>query len=135
MIRNDYGRDENGERREQERFHELLWSPRSLWVLGPVTGMFILYNAVQFGWLPSPMLQAMEKNTKALSQVAELTAQAQKTLADAQKSIAESAQTREARLESLAKSLETIGKGLRKVCRQNAKMMRSPEYNEQCDEL
>jgi hypothetical protein len=130
MIRNEYDDD-----RQYRDFREILWSPRSLWILGPVTGMFILYNAVQFGWLPSPMLQAMERNTAALSTVAKLTADAQKTLADAQNSIAKSSESREARLDSLAKSLETIGKGLRKVCRQNAKIMKSSDYNEQCDDL
>jgi len=39
-----------------------------VWTLGPVTIGFFLFTAVLFGWLPSPMLRAIESNHELIAE-------------------------------------------------------------------
>lgn len=113
-----------------------------MWAVGPTTGAFAILLATFFGWLPSPMLTTLQsidnqalRTQQILAAVQQSMAQAQGTMAQAQETIAKSAAARDARMESLQVRMEGVTRGSRLNCRLLAKLAKSPEANEKCDEM
>jgi hypothetical protein len=104
--------------------------------LGPVTVGFFLLLFVNVGWLPSPVLTALEKLDRnareaqarmqdSIKEGQQVIAETQKVLANVQVAISNQAAVRDARQDVLAK-------GIRQICRNTAK---NQQANEKCDEL
>lgn len=118
------------------------WWWNNMWAVGPTTAAFALLLATFFGWLPSPMLSTLQsidsqalKTQQILASVQQAMAQAQGTMAQAQETIAKSAAARDSRMESLQLKLEGVSRGNRFQCRLLAKLIKSQDANEKCDEL
>lgn len=118
------------------------WWWNNMWAVGPTTGAFAILLATFFGWLPSPMLTTLQsidsqalRTQQILAAVQQSMAQAQATMAQAQETIAKSAAARDARMESLQLRIESMTRGGRLNCRLLAKLIRSPDVNEKCDEM
>ena len=118
------------------------WWWNNMWAVGPTTAAFGLLLATFFGWLPSPMLTTLQsidtqalKTQQILAAVQNTVAQAQATMAQAQETIAKSAAARDARMEAIQIKMDSMTRGNRFNCRILAKLLKSPDANERCDEM
>lgn len=91
---------------------------KAFWTLGPVTAGFLAMMAVFFGWLPSPMLTALQ-DTKTL-----LTTQ-QSILLNIDKQFTH-------HILEAERQQRMLLKGLQRLCRNTA---RTQQHNDGCDNL
>lgn len=89
-----------------------------IWTLGPVTVAFFLFIFVQFGWLPSPMLTAVNDHLTILERNQTIMTDIRNTV------VKHTQQDEEQRRETL--------KALRQICRNTAK---SDAQRERCDDM